>query len=323
MFGLLLALLTVGCAEDPKDKEEVQEEVTIDQLSEQIDNFGGTADEFYQRAQLYFQDGALQNAADDVLMALRRDTSRIEFYHLLSDVQLNGFQSRQALQTLEFAANRAPEDRLTLLKLMELQLLLRQYPQALGTSQRLLLLDPQDQETFFLRGLLFKEQQMDSLAIVNFQRAVDLDPSMTDGFIILGDLHEKVSDPLAEAYYENAVRSNPDHVNALHALAFYQQNHDKVENALANYDKIIELDKGFQPALINKGILLLERDSLAAAKESLEAGLALDSSFVIALYYLGITEDRLGDKEAARSRLQKAIDIDPEYQAARDALKAL
>ena len=206
---------------------------------------------------------------------------------------------------------------------MELQLLLRQYPQALGTSQRLLLLDPQDQETFFLRGLLFKEQQIDSLAIVNFQRAVDLDPSMTDGFIILGDLHEKVSDPLAEAYYENAVRSNPEHVNALHALAFYQQNHDKVERALENYDKIIQLDKGFQPALVNKGILLLERDSLDAARESLKEGLALDSSFVIALYYLGVTEDRLGDKEAARSHLQKAIDIDPDYQAALDALKAL
>lgn len=320
---ILSAFLLFQACGEKSTENKGEEKPTVESLSQKMDRFGGTADDYHLRAKLWLEKGDLQKAADDITNALQQDSNRVEFFHTLSDIQLNGYRSREALKTLEYAANRYPENRLTLLKLLETQILLRQYMPALNTSQLLLLQDPQDHEAFFLRGLMFKEQGLDSLAIVNLQRAVDLDQSLTSGFIILGDLHERMSDPLAEGYYQNAVKSDPDNINALHALAFYQQNHDKTEEAIDHYNRIIELDSTFQPAYVNRGILLLEKDSLNAARYDLEQSLKLDSTFVIALYYMGLAEKELGNQQSASDYWNKALEIDPEYNAPKEALQNL
>jgi len=320
---LLIILVLSSCQNEQTAEKSEDSKPTLENLDQKIDRFGGSADDYHQRARLYLEKGELQKAADDITEALKQDSTKVDYFHTMSDIQLNGYRSRDALKTLEYAANKYPENRLTLLKLFETQVLLRQYMPALNTSQLLLLLDPQDHEAFFLRGLMFKEQGLDSLAVVNLQRAVDLDQSLTNGFILLGDLHERISSPLAEGYYQNAVNSDPENTNALHALAFHQQNHQKIEEAISNYDKIIEQDSSFQPAFVNKGILLLEKNELDEAKQNLEASLQLDSSFVIALYYLGLAEKQLGNQESARSYWKKALEIDPSYDAPKSALKEL
>ncbi len=241
----------------------------------------------------------------------------------MSDIQLNVLQSRNALKSLEKAVQLDPENRASLLKLLELQILLRQYIPAISTSQRLLVIDPQDSETFFLRGIIFKEQGMDSLAIVNFQRTVDLNSDMTEAFIMLGDLHEKQSSPLAAGYYENAVKSDPENISALFTQAFYLQNHDKKSEAIDIYARMMQIDPSFVPAYVNSAILLMEKDSVALAQDQLMTALELDTTFLLTHYYLGECALALGDKEMARKRFEKALELDPEYSDAKKALKKL
>lgn len=292
-------------------------------LTESIDRFGGSGNEYYQRAKLYLEQREMQKAADDAVMALKMDSTNLDYLYLLSDIQVNGYQSRQGLETILHAVKIDPLNQTSLLKLLETQILLKQFMPALGTSQRLLQLDPQDHKTFFLRGLLFKEQGLDSLAIVNLQRTVDLDPTLTGAFVMLGDLHEKKSDPLALGYYQNAIATDPENVNALHALAFYEQNHGKIESALEHYSNIIEINPKYTAAFINKGILELSLDSLQRAKKSLNQGYQLDTSFPIALYYLGELAIKQGNTAEAKKHLNKAIKLDPEYQAAKELLQSI
>lgn len=316
----------MSCGEPVQSAEQSEtssDEATIESLTQKIDQFGGSGDDYYKRSRLHLLNREVQKAADDIMLALQQDSTNLEYLYLLSDIQISGLRSRDGLATMLQAVKLDANNRKSLLKLMETQILLRQYIPALGTSQRLLQIDPQDQETFFLRGLLFKEQNADSLAIVNFQRAVDIDPSMTGAFIVLGDLHEKKSDPLAEGYYKNAVASDPDHLNARHALAYYYQNHGKEVEAVQEYEALLTIDDSFQPAWINKGIVELRLDSVAQAKETLSRGVALDSNFTIGLYYLGLAEAELGNKEKGKELLQRALQIDPEYQAAQEALDDL
>ena len=326
-FGILfLAFLNWSCQQERKEGAEgaeVASEVTIETLTTQIEAGGISPNVFFERAKLYFEQGNLQASADDALRAISLDSNRVDFYHLLSDIQLNVLQSRNALKSLEKAVRLEPENRFSLLKLLELQILLRQYIPAISTSQRLLVIDPQDSETFFLRGIIFKEQGLDSLAIVNFQRTVDLNSDMTEAFIMLGDLHEKQSSPLAEGYYQNAVSSDPDNISALFTQAFYYQNHDKKSEAIDIYARMMEIDPSFVPAYVNSAILLMERDSMTLAESQLMQALKLDSTFLLTHYYLGECAVSMGDKETARQRFEKALELDPEYSDAKQALKKL
>ena len=326
-FGILILVFT-ACSCQQEKKEEAGEsendaEVTIESLTTQINAGGLSPTVFFERAQLYFEQGDIQASADDALRAISLDSNRVEFYHLLSDIQLNALQSRNALKSLEKAVRLEPENRFSLLKLLELQILLRQYIPAISTSQRLLVIDPQDSETFFLRGIIFKEQGLDSLAIVNFQRTVDLNSDMTEAFIMLGDLHEKQSSPLAEGYYQNAVNSDPENISALFTQAFYFQNHDKKSEAIDIYARMMQIDSSFVPAYVNSAILLMEKDSVAQAESQLLKALEFDTTFLLTHYYLGECAVSKGDREMARKRFEKALQLDPEYSDAIQALKKL
>lgn len=326
--AVVMAILCFSCDSDKNDvssesivaTDSIQ---TIEDLQLKMMAGDSSADIFFQRSQLYFKNGNLQGAADDIMSALRRDTHRVEFYHHLSDIQLNAYQSKPALESLQKAVSLDPQNRTSLLKLMELQILLKQYIPAVSTSQRLLTIDPQDYQVFFLRGLLFKEGGDDSLAIVNLQRCVDLNSKMTDAFIMLGDLHEKQSNPLAEGYYKNAVQSDPENMNAKHAYAFYLQNHNQPEKALDIYNEMIEMEDDSPAAYVNSALLYMDQDSFEKARDLLLQAKEIDTSFVVTRYYLGECYKALGDKSAARKSYEQAIKIDPEFVEAREALKDL
>lgn len=325
--GLSLLILLIACADssssnNDEDTSATQSE-TIASITQSIESGALYPDLFFKRAQLYFQNGDLDNAASDIMAALHKDSLNVEYLYFLSDLQLNGMQSRKALETLERAVQIEPQNRTSLLKLFELQILLRQYIPAISTSQRLLVLDPQDQEAFFLRGLVFKEEGADSLAIVNFQRSVDLDPDMTDAFILLGDLHEKKSDPLAKGYYQNAVSSAPEDINALFALAYYLQNHNEAVQALSLYDRMIVVDPSYAPAFVNKGIILLGLDSLSSAQSAFENAIKIDSTFLLSRYYLAQCFEQSGNIDAAKQTLKEVLVLDPEFSEAQQALKQL
>lgn len=300
-----------------------RDSLTLDEVDQRITTGDSTATNFFKRAKFHFNGGDLQSAADDIIQAIARDSTQIEYFYLLSDIQLNAFQSRRALQSLQKAVSLEPTNRKSLLKLMELQILLKQYIPAIGTSQQLLTMDPQDDQVFFLRGLLFKEQNEDSLAIVNLQRTVDLNPDMTDAFIMLGDLHEKKSSPLAGGYYRNAMHSDPDNLNALHAYAFYLQNHGEMDEALDIYDRMITIDPNSPAPLINSAVLYMEKDSFGKSIDLLERAESLDSTFALTPFYLGKCLTELGDKKEAKAAFGRALELDPEFTEAQKALNNL
>lgn len=326
---IALTCAFISCSETPSNKSQSSPSVETDELTlEKIDALlangaNASADLYFERAKLSFNSGNLQGSAQDILKAIALDSTQVEYFHFLSDVQLNAFQSRRALESLNKAVSLEPNNRQSLLKLMELQILLKQYIPAVATSQKLLSMDPQDDQVFFLRGLLFKEQNADSLAIINLQRTADLNPEMTDAFIMLGDLHEKQSSPLAKGYYENALRADPENINALHAYAFYLQNHDDTEKALEIYDRMIDLNTAGPAPLVNSAVIHMDGGNFEKAKGLLVQAEALDSTFALTPFYLGECLSKMGETDEAKKAFQRSLDIDPEFRDAQRALKSL
>ena len=272
------------------------------------------------RAALFLELNNYDNAIADLHTAITMDSMQAPFYHLLTDVYIQYFKSWQGLRAMQKAAELFPQDMPTLLKLAKTQLLLRQYPESLGTLNNALTLDPQNADAHLLLGMNFKETGDTARAINSFQKAVNLDAELIDGWINLGQLHESRGHAVAGKYYESAVSIDIDNVLAHHAKADYLSRIDDLEGALEAYRNIIEIDPEYVEAYFNSGLLYLDLDSVPQARQQFDRTVSISPLHIRAYYYRGYCAELSGDKDQARKDYKKALSFAPEFPLALQGL---
>lgn len=179
-FLLLFTLMMMACGNN-NDAPVVKStgNADLDKINEALRNSPNDTALLFQRAKIYYEAAAYDEAIADMKTLLGKDSINTAYLHQLADVYLDYNQSRLALTTMEYAAAAYPERIPTLLKLCEFQYLLQFYEQALTTAGKVRGLDPQNSEAYFMAGRIFFEQGEDDRAIENFQKAVDIDPILT------------------------------------------------------------------------------------------------------------------------------------------------
>ena len=297
------------------------ERSAIEVLNEQVSQSPNDPSLYIERARQYYKMEGYDQAIDDLKHAITLDSTKLESYYLLAEIYLQYYQSKKALNTMEQAVQVAPDDIDVRLRLAEYQLILKQYSDALITANTILQKDPQHDRVFFIRGMIFREQQMDSLAIRNFQRAVDLNPEMVEAFVVLGDLHAKKNDPLALQYYDNAIRADAESIIPLHSKAFYLQNNDQVFEAMQIYEDIITKDENYLAAYLNLGILYMDADSLAKALDYTERAINTDPESANAYYLKGTILQQMGNNREALTNFEQALTLDDKFHEARKAIE--
>lgn len=114
------------------------------------------------------------------------------------------------------------------------------------------------------------------------------------------------------APHANASR-NPDVVNA-YGVALADEG--KVDAALAQFRRALQLDPNNAPAMQNIGIAALRANDVAAAKQNLDAALALNPGLPLALNALGVVRARQNDLPGAVDAWKRAVALDPrQYDA--------
>ena len=93
--------------------------------------------------------------------------------------------------------------------------------------------------------------------------------------------------------------------------------------AVEHYSCCVELDATLVAARNNRAMALLKLGRWADALADCDAVLAADASNVKALLRKGQAHQELGDSDAARAVLQRALELQPENQDAKAALDRL
>ncbi len=324
--GLSLAVLFTACSS--KDNSEATQVVAsgdpvLDQLSLEISRNPKQSGLYFKRGERYYENGNFDEAILDLQSALRLDSVNVEYLHLLADVYLDYFRSREALKTMEKVVSLYPERIPSLLKLSEFQLILKQYEASQNTISRVLKLDPLNADGFFMIGMNLKETGDTLGALDAFQSAVENDPELIDAWINLGQLYGARKDPVAIRYFDSALRVDPRSVQALHAKAFYLQEQNKLPEALNLFKKMASVDPQNADAHYNSGLLYLDMDSIPQAYQAFSLAIQTDPVHIRAYFYRGIAAEMQGKKEQARADYEQALRLAPDYQDARTALDAL
>lgn len=112
------------------------------------------------------------------------------------------------------------------------------------------------------------------------------------------------------------------------ADSFWRRGRDAFSNgnpelASTLFQRALQEDDTFAPAHIGMGRLAADEHMFRVAEKHYRRARKADPSNPHAAYNLALTEFILGDKEAARGLANETLQIDPNYQAAKDLLRKI
>ena len=328
LCALLLALQFMACNEGSETQNDSVEMVntgnpTIDGISLKIKQNPTDASLYAARAEAFYEIDGYDEAIADLADALKLDSINADYHHLLADVYLDYFKSREAITTMERAAQLHPQRIPTLLKLSEFQLILKKHEQSLATADRVLKIDPNNAEAYVMIGLNFETTGDTARAINSYQIAVEKDPDLADIWVKMGQLFAAQNNPIAPRYFENAIEAAPNAIEPLYAKAEYLHLNNKQREALPLLQQITRREPQFVEAYFRMGVIYLEIDSIDQAYKHFDLAINVDPALAKAYYYRALTSQLKGDLANAKNDYQQTLNLDPKFTRAQQALDKL
>jgi tetratricopeptide (TPR) repeat protein len=318
---IIVLSIFVACKNQAKEEALKTGNPTIDAISEKIANDAKNDSLYVQRASAFYKEGLYDEAIKDMAKAMALDSVNPYYHHILADMYLDNNNSRLALRTMERIVELYPERIPSLLKLSEFQLIVKQNQESIKTISRILQIDKQNADAFFMMGMNLKEMKETDRAIAAFKNAAAADADLIDAWVNLGILLDEKKDNKALEYLETALRIDSTSEEALHAKAMYFQNRNKLKEAISVYKKIPQFDPDNADAYYNIGLLYMDIDSVKQAKSNFNIALSVDPQYIMAYYYRGLTAEKLGDLQAAKADYEQTLRLSPNYTPAETALE--
>jgi len=218
---------------------------------------------------------------------------------------------------------------------------------------------PQPQTPFMVGKSYFSQGEYDK-AIIEFEKSIELDASHTESYYYLGQCYlqkgiiEYNNKNILKAYslyrkankfaeqvipqYEQIIKNNPEDLNSYLRLGYIYEVRSIVpfindyDKALEYYLKALDLTMSSSPAgnigiiiYLNTriGYIYFEKKKYSQAIEYLEKAKEMSPQNVEVAYYLGLSYDKIGEKEKAREFLSRVIELAPQSEFAQEAEKKL
>ncbi len=197
-------------------------------------------------------------------------------------------------------------------------------------------------------------------AIIEFEKSIELDENHTESYYYLGQCYlqkgiiEYNNKNIFKAYslyrkankvaeqvipqYEKNIENNPEDLNSYLRLAYIYEIRSIVpfvneyDEALEYYLKALDIttsssspgNAGIIIYLnIRIGYIYFEEKKYLQAIEYLEAARKMSTRNIEVAYYLGLSYDKIDEKEKAREYLTQVIELDPQSEFALEAEKKL
>ncbi|MBK9758827.1 MAG: tetratricopeptide repeat protein [Flavobacteriales bacterium] len=293
-------------------------------INQRIVEDPGNAAGYADRAGYYMKLDSTNRAAKDMDRALALDSTNLEYRLRAGDLRYAMLELGTARVQYSAAMRIAPEDTRARLKLAEIDLVLRKYPESMALVNEALRLDPTAAHGYYLKGWIYKETKDTLLAISSFRTAVEQDPQDYNAYMMLGSLSAAKNDPLAMQYFGTATELRPTSIEAIYSLAMYCQDAGKDSIALACYDRMKEIDPSNALAWYNSGWVYLEhKGDIARAKVEFSKAIALQTNYADAWYNRGVAMERTDELDSAAANYQLCLSIRPDHDLAANGLDRL
>jgi tetratricopeptide (TPR) repeat protein len=191
--------------------------------------------------------------------------------------------------------------------------------------------DPHYAEAYFLKGMIYRadfyetgRQESWDRALSSYQTAVEQNPDYYSAYVEMGVMHDQIGSDLAMDYYNSALAIYPESIEAWYNIGMFYQKRGQIDTALATYRTLNSIDSTYADAYYNQGYIhLIVKKQIDSAVFYFSRATNFDPEYFQAYNNLGLCYEELGEKEKARTFYQKAVEINPDFQLAKDNLNRL
>ena len=182
-------------------------------------------------------------------------------------------------------------------------------------------------DAYNIRGNASYDEGNYEAAIVNFTKALDINPQFASAYINRGVAYAAQENyTLAIADYNSALTINPQLAEAYNNRGNAYRNQGEFEPAITDYNLALQINPKFAEAYCNRGIAYDEQGKSELAMTDFGLALNLNPKDPEAYYERGVAYFKKRDYRSARKDWEKAVELDPEGhngQKARHNLQVL
>lgn len=284
-----------------------------------------------KNAEVYYKRGVALHKIDQDSLALNDfntavslDSTKARYMSAIGELMFNHKDITGSKKWIQRALQLDPSDIRAHLKLANLMIFTKDYPQAFAEINTVLRNDAYNPEGYFLKGIIYKEMKDTLKAISSFQTCINVAPDYKEAFIQLGQLFNmKQNSKAGMQYLENAYKIDTTDPFPLYAKGMYLQEAKRYEEAKIEYRRCILVDPQYADALFASGFILLQQDSFQKANRQFDLVTKAEPDNASAYYNRGLTNELMGKKEEAVKDYQQALVFNKDMKTAQDGLKRL
>ncbi len=257
-----------------------------------------TAASYVADAEVYYQEGRLDEAIETYEEAVRRDPILIENYIPLVRLLVFGGRLDEALDYADTALFVDPDS-------------------AAARAIRAMALDWKSSE---LSDQGLDEDASDLLieALNEINQAVEKDPSSAEAYAYQAEiLFDLTNYERADEALEDALLLNPDSMDVQRIAGYLMEFRGYRQEAIEHYKAAIRLHPNLALNHLALGRTYISAGEIDLAIDSLETASDLDPENAEYLYFLGYAYFTIGERELAADYFQQALELREDYAAAR------
>jgi len=273
----------------------------------------------------------LESALFDLNQCVQLDSLNPDFHYYVAEIYFelskrknaNGKYPSLAKNHLIKAIDLNDKDHRYHALLGELMLAYAKYKEAVDCFNASLIIEYNQAKTHMLIGYAFKQLGQDDDAINCFRNAVNVNPEFKEGFVQLGQMFHVKGDTIALVYYNNALQLDSADVMTLYNKALFYQSVMDWNAALEAYADLHEINFTHSNGHYNIGFIHMELGLYDVASNNFSDAIYSNSEFFEAYYSRGNCFETLGNIKQAEIDYKRAIEINPDYAFAVEALEQL
>lgn len=321
LIVICFSLILISCNNNKTDKinQDVLNDstLTIDQIGKLIRENPKNADLFIRRSELYLKADKLDDAINDLEIALKVDTLRKQVYLDLSELYIKQGHSEKSKDILKLCLARFPFYAEGRIELARLYFLVQMYSEAMMEIMNLENNKIQNADSYFLKALILNETEAYPDAIKALKKTLEYNTKHWEAYNLIGLIYARQKDKIALEYFKTAVGLFPDNSEIRYNYGWTYQEFNMLDNAVKEYNEAIRIDSMLYEAHYNLGnIYVNQLKDYNKAITSFSNAIKSDSLAYKAFYNRGFTYEQMGKYKLAESDYRQALRILPNYDPA-------
>ena len=271
---------------------------------------------YLKRSKLYMKYGDLSSAVDDLDRAIGIDSTAPEYYLLKAELLKNQDKLKESKEVLDKCLNLDNENLNARIELGWLALVSRNYKQALDYADAVLKRDVYNAEAYFLKGMIFEDKGDTARAISSYVTAIEQENDYYEAYMQVGLLSFDNDPKLGKEFIKNALRVNPESMEALYAYAMICQESGEYNESIETYYKILSIEE-FREPYFNLGFIHQEYLKVYdVAIEHYTNAIRVEPKYIDAYYNRALCYEQLDQPQKAVADLKIALKLNPQYTEA-------